>query len=166
MTISTFRAVCSAGGRSILNVWLRHIQIVVSAHLHCSRGSGAVVRTRSVGIAHANVIDACFGQGRPQGCSYWPRCWLCWLNMLDLISEPPETTSGWRTPERFRPEPRGQVTIDEIDHTLDVVASTCSFSSIEIQNKLGRPDVDAINELAQIFRRLHSLSPVGPELMV
>jgi len=55
------------------------------------------------------------------------------------------------------PEPCGEVTIEEIDHTLDLAASTRPSSSIKIRNKAGRPDVDASDELVKIFRLSHNI---------
>jgi DNA ligase 4 len=49
----------------------------------------------------------------------------------------------------------GQVTVEEIDHTLDLVASTCSFSSIKIQTEARHLYVNATDELTKIFRRQH-----------
>ena len=54
------------------------------------------------------------------------------------------------------PHPRELMTIEEVDRTLDRVASTCAYSSSEIRNKMGHVCVDATAELVKIFRRLHS----------
>lgn len=47
----------------------------------------------------------------------------------------------------------GQMTVEEIDHTLDLVASTCFFSSIKIQTEARHLYVNATDELTKIFRR-------------
>jgi len=51
----------------------------------------------------------------------------------------------------------GELSVDEIERTLDRVASTCAFSSWEIKQDTNGAHVDPVEKLVSLFRRLRSL---------
>ena len=57
------------------------------------------------------------------------------------------------------PAPRGsqQVDIEEIDHTLDCVASICEFSSPNIRSRFLYRQGEATTELTRLFRKIDSI---------
>jgi DNA ligase-4 len=72
---------------------------------------------------------------------------------LDFASAVQSVVEDGGDPPQSQPSP----TVEEVDGTLDLLASACDFSSPELRNRIQKKSVEPSQELIGIFRRMRGL---------